>query len=356
VKIMSLAPAEMKSSIQIWCGEAGFDASAVTSADEVVGNREALAKCLENGYHGSMAWMEDRTEQRIALSALWPEAKSAIICAMNYGPDGDPMLLRDQPDRGAISVYARNKDYHDLVKSRLKQVARRIHGDLNAEVKVFVDTAPVMEKPLAQQAGLGWVGKHSNVVFRRFGSWMFLGVIATTLELPVDAAHENRCGRCQKCKVACPTAAIVSDGVVDARRCLSYLTIEHKGPIPEEFRKAMGNRIYGCDDCLSVCPWNRFAQVARETKLQAREDLKSPHLHELVGLDDAAFRILFSGSPIKRIGRVRFIRNVLIAIGNTGDEAYGESVRGLLDDADFIVRDAADWALKQITPKMEFPE
>jgi len=339
---------DVKATIQSWTQEAGFDACGFTSASAIDGGAEAMAGFVSMGFHGDMAWMVERAHQRAALDVLWPEAKSAIICVMNYGPETDPLGLAQMPDVGAISVYARNKDYHDLIKKRLKQVARRIHGDLGAEVKVFVDTAPVMEKPLAERAGIGWLGKHSNLVSREFGAWLFIGVIATTLDITPDEPHQDRCGRCTKCIDACPTEAILPRRRIDARRCISYLTIENKGPIPFEFRKAIGNRIYGCDDCLAVCPWNRFAKQAHEANLIARKDLQVPELSFLVQFDDQQFRAFFSGSPIKRIGRNRFIRNVLIAIGNSNDVKYMDAVTHLLQDLDPLVRGAAVWAYAQI--------
>ncbi len=338
----------MKDTIRGWAREAGFDACGFTRASAVPGAAEALAAFVAAGRHGEMAWMEERAEQRGALDALWPEARSAVVLALNYGPKVGPRALRSRPEAGAISVYARRRDYHDVVKAKLKQVARRIHGELGAAVKVFVDTAPVMEKPLAEAAGLGWIGKHTNLVSREFGSWTFLGVIATALELEPDAPHENRCGLCRRCLDACPTDAFLGPRRIDARRCISYLTIEHKGPIPLEFRPLIGNRIYGCDDCLSVCPWNRFAQAASEMKLAARDDLLAPPLADLVTLDDAGFRALFSGSPVKRIGRARFVRNVLIAIGNGGDATMAEAIAPLLEDENSLVRGATIWALHRL--------
>jgi len=267
---------------------------------------------------------------------------------MNYGPDTDPLAILDRPDRGAISVYAQGRDYHDLIKGRLKTLAGQIARRGGAEVKVFVDTAPLMEKPLAAQAGLGWQGKHTNLVSREFGSWLFLGVILTSLELTPDAPAQDHCGACRACMDICPTKAFPAPYELDARRCLSYLTIEHKGPIPEEYRAALGNRIYGCDDCLAVCPWNKFASLARESALHAREALRAPALEDLAALDEAAFRALFSGSPVKRIGRDRFVRNVVYALGNSGEERLIPAVRARLDDRCETVREAARWALKRL--------
>ena len=273
---------------------------------------------------------------------------------MNYGPDRDPRDLLEKRDRGAISVYAQNRDYHDVIKGRLKEIAGRIVARTGGDVKVFVDTAPVMEKPLAEAAGIGWQGKHSNLVSREFGSWLFLGSIFTTAEIEPDTAEEDHCGSCRACLDACPTDAFPAPYRLDARRCISYLTIENKGPIPHEFREAIGNRIYGCDDCLAACPWNKFARQASEAKLAARDDLREPKLAELLALDDAAFRTLFSGSPVKRIGRDRFLRNVLIAAGNSGDSSLVAPCRTLLDDASPLVRGAAVWALSRLLPQAEF--
>jgi epoxyqueuosine reductase len=282
--------------------------------------------------------------------------RSIVVLAMNYGPDHDPRDILARPDRGAISVYAQNRDYHDVMKGRLKEIAGKIVAKAGGDVKVFVDTAPVMEKPLAEAAGLGWQGKHTNLVSRAHGSWLFLGTIFTTAELEPDAAEIDHCGSCRACLDACPTDAFPAPYRLDARRCISYLTIENKGPIPREFREKIGNRIYGCDDCLAACPWNKFASAASEAKLAARADLREPKLSELLVLDDAAFRAFFSGSPIKRIGRDRFVRNVLIAAGNSGDASLTPIVRGLLGDASPLVRGAAIWALSRLLPDREFGE
>jgi epoxyqueuosine reductase len=280
--------------------------------------------------------------------------RSVIMLGVNYGPDDNPLEILEQRTRGAISVYAQGDDYHDVIKKRLKVLARWFTAQTSAEVKVFVDTAAVMEKPLAQAAGLGWQGKHTNLVSREFGSWLFLGAIYTDADLPRDDAEADHCGSCQACLDICPTAAFPAPYRLDARRCISYLTIENKGPIPHEFRKAIGNRIYGCDDCLAACPWNKFARQGRETKLAAREQLRAPPLAELVRLDDAAFRALFAKSPVKRIGRVRFIRNVLIAIGNAGDADLAIEAQRLLDDESSLVRGAAVWALSQLMAREQF--
>lgn len=297
-----------------------------------------------------MGWMAETAERRADPRVLWPDVRSIVMLGLNYGPDADPRGLQARKDRGAISVYARNRDYHDIIKGKLKLLAGRLAARTGAEVKVFVDTAPVMEKPLAEAAGLGWQGKHTNLVSREFGSWLFLGAIFTALELPLDAPERDHCGSCRACLDACPTQAIPAPYRLDARRCISYLTIEHAGPIPAAFRAAMGNRIYGCDDCLAACPWNKFAQAASEMKLKSRPELEAPRLADLAALDDSGFRALFAGSPIKRIGRDRFVRNVLIAIGNSADAALLPSVLALLDDPAPIVRGAAVWAVSRLDP------
>lgn len=296
-----------------------------------------------------MGWMEDRAEQRGDPKALWPEARSVICLGLSYAPDDDPLATLDRKDRGNISIYARNRDYHDVVKGMLKHLAQFVVSRFGHAVKVFVDTAPVMEKPLAAQAGIGWQGKHTNLVSRRHGSWLFLGEIYTSLDLTPDGAHPDRCGSCTRCLAACPTDAFPAPYQLDARRCIAYLTIEYAGPIPEAFRVAMGNRIYGCDDCLAACPWNRFAVRTRQAKLTAREDLTAPLLAELAALDDAGFRARFSGSPIKRIGRNRFVRNVMIAIGNSGEPALRRSAEMLLGDPDPVVAEAASWAIVRLS-------
>ncbi len=325
--------------------EAGFDDIGIARADARPDLPAKLERWLELGRHGQMGWMEETAARRADPLTLWPEAKSVIMLAMNYGPQGDPLDLLERHDRAAISVYAQNRDYHDLVKKRLKQVARWLAETSGAEVKVFVDTAPVMEKPFAEAAGLGWQGKHTNLVSRRLGSWFFLGAIFTTLPLDADERHDDRCGECRRCLDICPTGAFPAPYELDARRCISYLTIEHKGHIPREFRKPMGNRIYGCDDCLAVCPWNKFASRAREDAFHARADLEAPLLEELASFDDAGFRAFFSGSPIKRIGRDRFLHNVAIAIGNSGAADLRQTAWRLAEDASPLVRAAAIWAL-----------
>jgi epoxyqueuosine reductase len=333
---------------------AGFAVVAVTSPDSIPLAPSRLAQFVAEGFHGSMGWMEETLDRRGDPSALWPEVRSVIVLAMNYGPEHDPRELLARRDRAAISVYARNRDYHDVMKGRLKEIAGKIIAKAGGDVKVFVDTAPVMEKPLAEAAGVGWQGKHTNLVSREHGSWLFLGSIFTTAELVADAREADHCGSCHACLDACPTDAFPAPYRLDARRCISYLTIENKGPIPLEFRRAIGNRIYGCDDCLAACPWNKFAQMASEAKLAAREDLREPKLSELLELDDAAFRNFFSGSPVKRIGRDRFIRNVLIAAGNSTDPSLAGQVAGLLADASPLVRGAAVWALSRLLPQVEF--
>lgn len=331
--------------------EAGFDDIGIARADARADLPERLRHWLGLGRHGDMGWMAETAERRADPKTLWPEAKSVVMLAMNYAPESDPLEALERRDRAAISVYAQNRDYHDLVKKRLKQVARWLAETSGAEVKVFVDTAPVMEKPFGQAAGLGWQGKHTNLVSRKLGSWFFLGAIFTTLDLAADEPHADRCGECRRCLDICPTRAFPAPYELDARRCISYLTIEHKGHIAREFREPMGNRIYGCDDCLAVCPWNKFAHRPREEAFHAREELLAPLLAELVRLDDAAFRAFFSGSPVKRIGRDRFVRNVLIAIGNSNEAALVEEARALLGDASPLVRAMAVWALGRLAPE-----
>jgi epoxyqueuosine reductase len=326
----------------------GFDAVGFAAPDLPRPIQAAYRHYVAQGREGDMAWLARDPERRQSPRGLWPEARSVIVLGMNYGPDDNPLAALAQPDRATISVYARNRDYHDLIKGRLKQLAQWLHHDLGAAVKVFVDTAPVLEKPLAQQAAVGWQGKHSNLVSREFGSWLFLGEIFCDLPLAPDLPEVDHCGSCRACLDICPTDAFPAPYQLDARRCISYLTIEHKGHISQEFRQAIGNRIYGCDDCLAVCPWNKFAQVASETRLQARDDLRAPALAELAGLDDAAFRKRFAGSPIKRIGRDRFLRNVLIAIGNSGEPDLAGIARERLDDTSPLVRAMAVWALGRL--------
>jgi len=339
--------ADLKAAIAARAAALGFGAFGVTQARLSPERAAGLRDFLAAGHHAGMGWMAERAEQRADPQKLWPEVMSVISLGLSYAPEGDPLAGLRLPANGNISVYARNRDYHDVVKGKLKHLAQFIAGR-GAGVKVFVDTAPVMEKPLAAQAGLGWQGKHTNLVSRTHGSWLFLGEIFTTLILPADPPHVDRCGRCQACMAACPTAALPAPYKLDAGRCISYLTIEHAGPIPEEFRTAIGNRIYGCDDCLAVCPWNKFAAAGREAKLAARADLLAPPLAELAALDDAGFRAKFSGSPVKRIGRNRFARNVAIAIGNSGDKALLPAAHALAGDADPVVAEAGMWAIGQI--------
>ena len=320
----------------------------IVRPDAVPDAAPRLARFVAEGGHGDMAWMAD--PRRRAPRALWPDVRSIIMLGMNYVPGHDPLDVLAERDRGAISVYAQGDDYHELIKPRLKAIARWLVAQAGGDVKVFVDTAALMEKPLAAAAGLGWQGKHTNLVSRERGSWLFLGAIMTTLDLAPDAPEADHCGSCRACLDVCPTAAFPAPYRLDARRCISYLTIEHKGPIPRELRPLMGNRIYGCDDCLAVCPWNKFAQAGREAKLAARDELRAPALADLARLDDATFRALFRKSPVKRIGRDRFVRNVLVAIGNSGEPSLAEEAERLLDDASPLVRGAAVWALGRLAP------
>jgi epoxyqueuosine reductase len=343
-----LSPASLKAALTHEARALGFDCVAVTDPAAIAQAAQHFRAFLDAGAHGEMDWLAAQPERRMDPRVLWPGVRSVIMLGVNYGPDENPLAILQQRTRGAISVYAQGDDYHDVIKKRLKALARWLVAASGAEVKVFVDTAAVMEKPLAQAAGLGWQGKHTNLVSREFGSWLFLGVIFSAADLPRDDAEIDHCGSCQACLDICPTAAFPAPYKLDARRCISYLTIENKGPIPHEFRKAIGNRIYGCDDCLAACPWNKFAQAGRETKLAARDALRAPDLAELVRLDDAAFRALFTKSPVKRIGRDRFIRNVLIAIGNANDGALAGEAQRLLDDESPLVRGAAVWALSQL--------
>jgi epoxyqueuosine reductase len=335
----------------------GFDTIGFAKAETDASARSWLSEFLEKGFHGDMGWLADKADRRASPRTLWPDARSVVVVGANYGPHEDPMdaMHRQQPHgRGTISVYARNRDYHDVMKKRLRVLARWMHETLDAEVKLFVDTAPVMEKFLGQQAGLGWQGKHTNLVSRDFGSWLFLGEIYTSAKLSPDAPEGDRCGSCDRCQTVCPTDAFPAPYKLDARRCISYLTIEHKGHIAEEFRRPMGNRIYGCDDCLAVCPWNKFAQPTQEAAFLPRVELTAPHLADLAALDDEGFRAVFSGSPIKRAGRDRFVRNVLIAIGNTGDPSLVPTVGRLLADPAPVVRAMAVWALGQIADTTRF--
>ena len=339
----------IKDEIRAKAVELGFVSCGFARADAVPEAGEGLRAWLSEGRHGEMRWMEDRAEQRASPNGLWPAAKSVIALAMSYAPASDPMALADLGDLGRISVYAQGTDYHKTVKKALKALGRWLAETHGGELKVFVDTAPVMEKPLAAAAGLGWQGKHTNLLSCEHGNWLFLGIVMTSLDLAPDAPAAEHCGSCTRCIDACPTAAITAPGRIDARRCISYLTIEHAGPIPEEFRAAIGNRIYGCDDCLAVCPWNRFADSAAANRaFLPRAELAAPRLADLLGLDDTGFREMFSGSPIKRIGRNRMIRNCLIAAGNSGEAGLAAAVSPHVDDGDPVVADAARWALERL--------
>ena len=349
-------PRDVKEHIIRAAQTAGFDLIRITDPGGLEPNADHFREFLDLDRHGDMAWMKEKADRRSDPRTLWPEVKSIILLAMNYGPDQDPLENIKLKDRGNISVYARGKDYHDVVKKKLKQVARDIHRTFDAEVKVFVDTAPVMEKPLAEKAGLGWQGKHTNLVSRQYGSWLFLGSIFTTLDLTADKYETDHCGSCQKCLDICPTKAFPAPYQLDARRCISYLTIEYKGHIAEEFRKPIGNRIYGCDDCLAVCPWNKYARKLDEPAYLPRAELAFPELADLVELDDQSFRQVFSGSPIKRIGRDYFIRNVLIAIGNSGDVNFITNVERKLKDPSVHVRAMAVWALGQLCDNEAFQD
>ncbi|RLQ86949.1 tRNA epoxyqueuosine(34) reductase QueG [Notoacmeibacter ruber] len=333
----------------------GFDGVAITRPDAIPQAAERLSHFVAEGRHGTMGWIAETAERRGSPTGLWPEVRSVIMLAVNYGPEENPLPLLQRKEKANVSVYARHRDYHDLIKGRLKTLAskllarvRQMDAEDRNEVKVFVDTAPLMEKPLAEAAGLGWQGKHTNLVSREHGSWLFLGSILTTLDLPADQAEIDHCGSCRACLDICPTNAFPAPYQLDARRCISYLTIEHDGLIPLEFRPAMGNRVYGCDDCLAICPWNKFASETKEAKLAARHDLKAPPLADFLEMDDAAFRAFFSGSPVKRIGRDRFVRNVLVAAGNSGKTELVPLVEALLDDPAPQVRGMAVWALSRL--------
>jgi epoxyqueuosine reductase len=327
----------------------GFVACRICRPSDVPEVPARLAAFVEAGYHGQMAWMEDRMEWRGNPAALWPEARSVIMLAESYAPEHDPTAVLEQPEKAAVSVYAHGRDYHDVVKKRLKRLARWLIEQETCEVKVFVDTAPVPEKALGQAAGLGWQGKHTNLLSREWGNWAFLGAIFTTLELPADSAEVDHCGSCRSCLDACPTDAFPAPYRLDARRCISYLTIEHKGPIDLELREKLGNRIYGCDDCLAACPWNKFAVAASDMRYHG--GVGAPDLSELATLDDKAFRARFSGSPIKRIGRNRFVRNVLYAIGNSGAARLSPAAQTLVGDPDPTISDAARWAVTRLAAK-----
>jgi epoxyqueuosine reductase len=343
--------ADLKARLKAEAAATGFAACGVCAPEAIPQAAGRLAGWLAAGHHGQMGWMADRTAWRGDPRALWPAARSVIMLADSYAPQADPLAVLDHPDRGAISVYAQGRDYHDTVKKRLKRLGRWLLAAAGGEIKVFVDTAPVMEKPLAQAAGLGWQGKHTNLLSRDFGNWVFLGAIFTTLDLPADPAGTEHCGSCTACLDICPTRAFPAPFVLDARRCISYLTIEHKGPVTPDLRPHLGNRIYGCDDCLAVCPWNKFAVAAREAGYADRHG--APPLAELAALDDAGFRARFAGSPVKRIGRDRFLRNVLYAIGNSGGPGLAPAAAAHRGAADPAVADAADWALQRLTAPPE---
>lgn len=328
----------------------GFSVARIASVDAIPDAPRQLAAWLAEGHHGEMGWMAERTAERSDPRRLWGEAKSVVMLGMSYAPEGDPLAMLGHPDRAAISLYARRRDYHDVIKGKLKSVAGRLAAQSGANVKVFVDTAPVMEKPLAQAAGLGWQGKHTVLVSRQHGSWLFLGAIYTTADLPPDAAESDHCGSCTRCLDICPTNAFPAPYQLDSRRCIAYLTIEHPGHIDTELRPGIGNRVFGCDDCLAVCPWNKFAAAANETRLSLREGLDGLPLADLAALDDAAFRTLFAGTPVKRTGRDRFVRNVLIAIGNSGRADLAPPAVALLTDPSPLVRAMAAWALIRLAP------
>jgi epoxyqueuosine reductase len=341
--------ADLKDFLREEARNLGFEAVRVTTPGAAPGAGERLMEFLAAGRHGDMTWMATTADRRRHPAQLWPQARSIVMLAMSYAPDKDPLEALQERSRAAISVYAKGSDYHELIKARLKRLAASLAQRSGAEVKVFVDTAPVMEKPLAAAAGIGWQGKHTNLVSREHGSWLFLGAIFTSAEIEPDAPEADACGTCRRCLDICPTAAFPQPYVLDARRCLAYLSIEHKGHIPEEFRVPMGNRVFGCDDCLAVCPWNKFAAAARESRFAARAETDNPPLAELLALDDRAFRTRFAGTPIKRTGRDRFLRNVLIAAGNSGDDSLLPRVEALLVDASPLVRAMAVWATRRLT-------
>jgi len=326
----------------------GFDAIGIAAPDAVGEAGVRLRRFLADGRHGDMDWLEAKADRRADPRVLWPEVESVIAVGLSYAPDGDPLAVLTQPSRGAISVYAHRRDYHDVLKKRLKRLARWLIAEAGGDVKVFVDTAPVLEKPLAQAAGLGWQGKHTNLVSRQHGSWLFLGAIYSTLALPPDAAHADRCGSCRRCLAVCPTDAFPAPYQLDARRCIAYLTIEHQGHIDASFRPAIGNRVFGCDDCLAVCPWNSFAAAARETALAPRTELTAPRLSDLLALDETGFRRLSAGTPLRRLGRARLMRNALIAAGNSGDASLAPAAEALLTDPSPLVRAMAVWALARL--------
>lgn len=355
---ISETPPDLKAWAKAEAASLGFPAFGVAAPDAAPAAGARLRAWLADGCHGDMLWMETNADRRASPQALWEDVRSVILLGMNYAPPFDPLRHADSPDTGVISVYALGQDYHDVIKPRLKRLARALldkagggnpGSGSGAGVKVFVDTAPVMEKPLAEAAGLGWQGKHTNLVSRAHGSWLFLAAIMTTIPLAPDTPAPDRCGSCAACQAACPTNAFPAPYRLDARRCISYLTIEHKGPIPQEFRAAIGNRIYGCDDCLAVCPWNKFARASAELAFAPRAELTAPALADLLALDDAAFREMFAGSPVKRVGRSRFVRNVCIAAGNSGDPALAAPLLALAADPDPVVAEAAAWGLSRLS-------
>ena len=350
----TIEPSQARDAILAHAGTLGFQAAGIARAEAASSDAAALQEFIGLGYAGDMDWLPRTAERRAATRALWLEARSVVVVGLNYGPAHDPLRLLDEPTRGIVSAYAQGRDYHDVIKGRLRRLARFVVDSFGAEVKLFVDTAPVMEKPLAARAGIGWQGKHTNLVSLQHGSWLFLGELFTTLDIAPDEGEEDHCGSCRRCLDVCPTDAFPAPYRLDARRCISYLTIEHKGHIAPEYREAMGNRIYGCDDCLAVCPWNKFARRTEEYAFLPRAELTAPRLADLAALDDATFRTLFSGSPIKRIGRDRFVRNVLIAIGNCGDPEVWPTARRLLTDASPLVRAMAVWASWRLLAPADF--
>jgi epoxyqueuosine reductase len=351
---MTGAPGDIKDIIHREAERLGLDAFGVTSVDAIPLAAGRLQHFLTEGRHGTMTWMAEKADRRAAPRALWPEARSVIMVGQSYAPGSDPLDALAEKDRAVVSVYARGRDYHDVLKAKIRQLAGLVQKHAGGDVKIFVDTAPLMEKPLAQAAGLGWQGKHTNLVSREQGSWLFLGAILTTAEIAPDVPEADHCGTCQRCLDICPTRAFPAPYQLDARRCLAYLSIEHKGHIPREFRAAMGNRVFGCDDCLAVCPWNKFAQAAREAKFAATPGTDNPPLADILHLDDTAFRARFAGTPVKRTGRDRIVRNALIAAGNSGNAAYTRAVETLLDDPSPFVRAMAVWALARLVPHQRF--
>ncbi len=349
-----MTASELKQTIRDEATAAGFDAVGFTHPHAIPDAAERLRHYLDAGHHGSMTWMADTAARRGKPAELWPQARSIVMLGLNYGPDDDPMALLADRTRAVISVYARGRDYHDIVKAGLKRVARRLAAATGADVKVFVDTAPLMEKPLAEAAGLGWQGRHTNLVSRTQGSWLFLGAVLTTAEIVPDAPETDHCGNCRRCLDVCPTNAFPAPYQLDARRCLAYLSIEHKGHIDREFRVPMGNRVFGCDDCLAVCPWNKFARAAQELRLAPRAETRNPPIGDLLALDDSAFRVRFAGTPVRRTGRDRVVRNALIAAGNSGDAGLLDAVERLLADPQAIVRAMAVWALARLAGPERF--